>query len=106
MSWKSLDQVYLQEAAFRKVSKLPRQQVIGENKINIYKELDGEYDLLGSVDNKGLKKISRVFKDSKEVENYIQNKNYTLETIKDFTYNSLLNLLINSDFDNYIKEKT
>ena len=31
MSWKSLEQVYLQESAFRKVSKLPRQQVIGED---------------------------------------------------------------------------
>lgn len=30
MSWKSLEQVYLQEAAFKKVSKLPRQQLIGE----------------------------------------------------------------------------
>ena len=31
MSWKSLTDIYLQEAAGRNVSKLPRQRVIGED---------------------------------------------------------------------------
>ena len=31
MSWKSLTDTYLQEAAGKKVSKLPRQRVIGED---------------------------------------------------------------------------
>ena len=30
MSWKSLTDTYLQEAAGRKVRKLPRQEIIGE----------------------------------------------------------------------------
>ena len=48
MSWKSLDQVYLQEAAFRKVSKLPRQQIIGEQ-VSIYAKEKDETEHIGNV---------------------------------------------------------
>ena len=35
MSWKSLEQVYLQEAALKKVVKLPRQRIIGEDILSL-----------------------------------------------------------------------
>jgi hypothetical protein len=48
MRWKSLDQVYLQESAFRKVSKLPRQRIIGE-KVSIYAKEKDETEYVGDV---------------------------------------------------------
>jgi len=48
MSWKSLDQVYLKESAFREVSKLPRQQIIGE-KVSIYAKEKDETEYVGDV---------------------------------------------------------
>ena len=35
MSWRSLDQVYLQESAGKSVGKLPRQRVLGEELYNV-----------------------------------------------------------------------
>ena len=44
MSWKSLTDTYLQEAAGRKVRKLPRQEIIGEvYDVKFKKESDTEY---------------------------------------------------------------
>jgi hypothetical protein len=42
MSWKPLDQVYLQYAAGLNVSKLPRQRIIGEEMYNIKYKKEGE----------------------------------------------------------------
>ena len=51
MSWKPLDQIYLQTAAKKAVSKLPRQQVIREN-VELYTKTDSGYELLANVDQK------------------------------------------------------
>lgn len=48
MSWKSLDQVYLQEAALKKVVKLPRQQIIGEQ-VSIYAKEEDKTEHIGNV---------------------------------------------------------
>lgn len=63
MSWKSLDQVYLQESAGRAVSKLPRQQIIGEDIYNVKykKEDDIEYTEV-NVDADQFAKASRYLK--------------------------------------------
>ena len=63
MSWKSLGQVYLQEAAFKKVVKLPRQQIIGEDIYNVKykKEDDKEYTEV-NVDADQFAKASRYLK--------------------------------------------
>jgi len=44
MSWKSLDQIYLNESAGKKIKKLPRQEIIGEvYDVKFKKESDTEY---------------------------------------------------------------
>jgi hypothetical protein len=60
MSWKSLDQVYLQEAAFKTVVKLPRQRVLGEELYNVKykKESQPEYTDL-NVDSEQFEKAYR-----------------------------------------------
>ena len=45
MSWRSLDQVYLQESAGKSVGKLPRQYVLGEE-VSIYsKKMINKYNI-------------------------------------------------------------
>jgi len=60
MSWKSLDQVYLQEAALKKVVKLPRQRVLGEELYNVKykKDSDQVYTKL-NVDSEQFEKAYR-----------------------------------------------
>ena len=60
MSWKSLGQVYLQEAAFKKVVKLPRQRVLGEELYNVKykKDSDQVYTKL-NVDSEQFEKAYR-----------------------------------------------
>jgi len=48
MSWKSLTQVYLQEAALKDVTKLSRQQVIGED-VSIYAKENDKTEHIGDV---------------------------------------------------------
>lgn len=63
MSWKSLEQVYLQEAALKEVVKLPRQRIIGEDIYNVKykKEDDKEYTEV-NVDADQFAKASRYLK--------------------------------------------
>ena len=60
MSWKSLDQVYLQEAALKKVVKLPKQRVLGEELYNVKykKDSDQVYTKL-NVDSEQFEKAYR-----------------------------------------------
>lgn len=104
MSWKSLDQIYLNESAGRKVKKLPRQEIIGEN-IQIFKGENGRYDYIGTVDDKELKKISRIAgnKNDKVIIDYVSSKNYSKDAFnKEFFFKSLITLLENYSFDDYI----
>ena len=60
MSWRSLDQVYLQESAGKSVGKLPRQRVLGEELYNVKykKESQPEYTDL-NVDGEQFEKAYR-----------------------------------------------
>ena len=60
MSWRSLDQVYLQESAGKSVGKLPRQRVLGEELYNVKykKESQPEYTDL-NVDSEQFEKAYR-----------------------------------------------
>ena len=60
MSWRSLDQVYLQESAGKSVGKLPRQRVLGEELYNVKykKESQPEYTDL-NVDREQFEKAYR-----------------------------------------------
>jgi hypothetical protein len=51
MSWKSLEQVYLDESAKKVLGKLPRQQVLGED-VALYTKKGDDYELIASVDQK------------------------------------------------------
>ena len=63
MSWKSLEQVYLQEAASKKVDILPRQKVrIYCEDNNIFKGEEGSYEYVGAVDDKDYRKIVNIVK--------------------------------------------
>ena len=48
MSWKSLTQVYLQEAALKNVTKLTRQQLVGED-VSIYAKENDKTEHIGDV---------------------------------------------------------
>jgi hypothetical protein len=60
MSWRSLDQVYLQESAGKSVGKLPRQRVLGEELYNVKykKDSDQVYTKL-NVDSEQFEKAYR-----------------------------------------------
>ena len=65
MSWKPLDQVYLQESAGKSVGKLPKQRVLGEELYNVKfkKESESEYNDI-NVDDEQFKKAYRYLKTS------------------------------------------
>jgi len=89
MSWKSLDQVYLQESAFRKVDILTRQKVrIYCEENNIFKGEEGSYEYVGAVDDKDYRKIVNIVKKEgdKSIRNLVQQSGFDTQEryIKNF----------------------
>ena len=61
MSWRSLDQVYLQESAGKSVGKLPRQYVLGEE-VSIYsKQNDKQIQHIGDVGDEYYNKVVKTY---------------------------------------------
>jgi len=61
MSWRSLDQVYLQESAGKSVGKLPRQRVLGEE-VSIYsKQNDKQIQHIGDVGDEYYNKVVKTY---------------------------------------------
>lgn len=99
MSWKSLDQVYIQEAALKNVAKLPRQQIIGED-VSIYaKEEGGKTNHIGDVSKEYYDEVlmNRVKLGShanvslrKEVEQRLDNCNGNIDNNADIWQNYML----------------
>lgn len=89
MSWKSLDQVYLNESANKKVDKLPRQKVnLFFEDVNLFRSEGDDYELVGSVDDKDYRKIVNIVKKEgdKSIEKLVEQSGFANQTryIKNF----------------------
>ena len=63
MSWKPLDQVYLNESANKEVDLLPRQKInIYQENNNLFRGDKGDYEYVGAVDDKDFRKIVNIVK--------------------------------------------
>ena len=89
MSWKSLTDIYLQEAANKKIDKLPRQKVdVYLEDTNLYKRQGSDYELLGTVDDKDYRKIVNIVKKegNRSIETLVEQSGFANQTryIKNF----------------------
>ena len=87
MTWKPLDQIYLEESAFKQVPSLPRQQILQEASpdevINLIRELEKQGLLKDGGDLEVVKKflISKPF--AGVIFEYLESKNLNENTIKE-----------------------
>jgi hypothetical protein len=89
MTWKPLDQVYLNESANKKVDKLPRQKVgIYFEDVNLFRSEGDGYELVGSVDDKDYRKIVNIIKKEgdKSINSLVEQSGFVDQTryIKNF----------------------
>jgi len=89
MTWKPLDQVYLNESANKKVDKLPRQKVgIYFEDNNLFRGDKGDYEYVGAVDDKDYRKIVNIVKKEgdKSIDDLVQQSGFVDQTryIKNF----------------------
>jgi len=87
MSWKSLDQIYLQESAGKAVPKLRRQQLCetpqGEELIELIRDLDSKNLLDQETDVNFIKKHLSVKPYAEKIYNYLDKQNLTETTISE-----------------------
>ena len=110
MNWQSLEQVYLQEAAFKNVAKLPRQQIVGED-VSIYaKEEGGKTEHIGDVSKEYYDEVlmNRVKLGSQEnvslrkvVEQRLDNCNGNIDNNADIWQNYMLEGAFDMSADNF-----
>jgi len=109
MSWKSLDQVYLQESAGRAVSKLPRQQIIGEE-VSIYAKQEDKTEHIGDVskeyyDGVIKKKVKLGSEENvnlrKEVEKRLENCNGNIDNNAEIWQNYMIEGNFDMSDDNF-----
>jgi hypothetical protein len=89
MTWKPLDQVYLNVSANKKVDKLPRQKVgIYFEDVNLFRSEGDGYELVGSVDDKDYRKIVNIIKKEgdKSINSLVEQSGFVDQTryIKNF----------------------
>ena len=112
MTWKPLDQIYLEESAFKQVPSLPRQQILQEASpdevINLIRELEKQGLLKDGGDLEVVKKflISKPF--AGVIFEYLESKNLNENTIKEGDVRKfILEILSNNNdvaaFAEYIK---
>jgi len=89
MTWKSLDKVYLNESANKKVDLLPRQKVnlfFEDN--NLFRSEGDGYELIGSVDDKDYRKIVNIIKKEgiKSIDSLVEQSGFVDQTryVKNF----------------------
>ncbi len=84
MSWKSLDQIYLEKTAYKKIEKLPRQLVneaTASEVINLIKDLDKKGLLDGEKDLDMFKKYLTTKPFVNKITEYLSKQNLTQDTI-------------------------
>jgi hypothetical protein len=89
MTWKPLDQIYINESANKKVDLLPRQKVnlfFEDN--NLFRSEGDGYELIGTVDDKDYRKIVHIVKKegSKSIDSLVEQSGFIDQTryIKNF----------------------
>ena len=84
MSWKPLDQVYLNESANKKVEKLPRQKInLFYEDTNLFRgDQDNNYEFVGAVDDKDYRKIVNIVKKEgdKSIEDLVRQSGFDDQT--------------------------
>ena len=87
MSWKSLDQIYTENTAFKPVTKLPRQQVYNEATpqeiIDLIKDLDSKDLLSDEGDLEYIKRFLSQKPYTNKISQYLTNQNLTPTTISE-----------------------
>jgi len=89
MSWKPLDQVYLNESANKEVDLLPRQKInIYQENNNLFRGDKGDYEYVGAVDDKDFRKIVNIVKKEgdKSIDELVRQSGFVDQTryIKNF----------------------
>ena len=87
MTWKSLDEIYLQESAGKQVPSLPRQQIFKEataqEVIDLIKDLDSQGLLKDGADLDTVKKFLASKPFTSKIFEYLDSKNLTENTIRE-----------------------